>query len=322
VSNNEWQARETSGDDWFELFNSGIQPINLGGYTLTDDALEPAKFTIPSNRQYTLAPGGFLLVWADDEEGDNGPNEDDLHVNFKLAGGGGIIALYAPDGSTMVDMIAYGDQTDDVSEGRYTDGASLIYVMSQLTPGSFNTIAGWNTPATFGPIPRQFLEAGQRVTFSVRAFDPDQPAQVLTYGFEPFREGAAVNVSGLFRWIVPTNQPPGDYEFVVTVTDNGVPPRSASASFIFTVLSSTGTVVPGSPPPVIRKFTTAAGQVTLTFETTPGRAYRVLYTDDLSAAEPVWTQLDRDFFAANMMAGMTDVQAGPHRFYRVELLED
>jgi hypothetical protein len=80
-----------------------------------------------------------------------------------------------------------------------------------------------------------------------------------------------------------------------------------------------GVVVPGGPPPVIGSVFTVGGQATFTIETTPGRTYRVLYTDDLSTL--IWTPLDRDFVAANPYASLTDGSAAPHRFYRVLQLD-
>jgi len=41
----------------------------------------------------------------------------------------------------------------------------------------------------------------------------------------------------------------------------------------------------------------------------------VLYKDDVSA--PAWTQLDRDFVAANPIASITDALSNPQRFYTV-----
>ena len=82
---NEWMASNTNtladpadGDfeDWFELYNAGAAPINLAGFTLSDDAANPTKFRIPAGTM--LPPHGFLLVWADEETGQNRPGQADL----------------------------------------------------------------------------------------------------------------------------------------------------------------------------------------------------------------------------------------------------
>ena len=67
-------------EPWFELYNGGPTNVNLAGYYLTSSPTNLFQFQIPSG--YSLAPGGFLLVWADGLTGQN--SGSDLHVNFSL----------------------------------------------------------------------------------------------------------------------------------------------------------------------------------------------------------------------------------------------
>src|SRR5439155_408905 len=85
---NEWMAANTIAvadpadggfEDWFELYNAGTNWVDLGGYYLSDTPANPLKYRIPSG--YTLSPGGFLLVWADEETSQNQTDRPDLHVN-------------------------------------------------------------------------------------------------------------------------------------------------------------------------------------------------------------------------------------------------
>lgn len=48
-------------EDWIELYNPTTAPIDLDGYTLTDNPNNPQKWTFPA---VTIQPQGFLLVWA------------------------------------------------------------------------------------------------------------------------------------------------------------------------------------------------------------------------------------------------------------------
>lgn len=144
---NEWMADNHSGgvladpadgdfDDWFELYNPGTQTVHLAGYLLTDDLSDTNKYVIPGG--VTLAPGGYLLVWADSEPGQNGGTA--LHVNFKLNDAAGeAIALFTP-GGTLVDSVSFGPQKANISEGSYPDGASAVYPMPIPTPGGTNKI--------------------------------------------------------------------------------------------------------------------------------------------------------------------------------------
>ena len=52
---------DQSSPDWIELYNPGSTALNLEGYTLTDDFLEPFKWVFPA---VTVNAGGFLTVYA------------------------------------------------------------------------------------------------------------------------------------------------------------------------------------------------------------------------------------------------------------------
>ncbi len=143
---NEWMADNatfvadhTGGgnrfSDWFELYNAGPTRADLSGYYLTDTLTQPDQFKIPKG--YGIAPGGRLLVWADNLPALNAPDVPDLHVNFQLSAKGEAIGLFAPDG-TPVDTVTFGPQTPDVSEGRSPDGGPTLLFQTQPTPGTAN----------------------------------------------------------------------------------------------------------------------------------------------------------------------------------------
>lgn len=151
---NEWMAANTSAsgfadpadggfDDWFELYNPNTVPVDLADYSLTDDLLNPSQYRIPAG--YVVPARGFLLVWADDETGQNSPERPDLHVSFRLNQGGEHIGLFAPNG-TLIDAVSFGPQTNNVSQGRYPDGASPIHYMADPTPREPNWLPLPPTP--------------------------------------------------------------------------------------------------------------------------------------------------------------------------------
>ncbi|MFZ0034335.1 MAG: lamin tail domain-containing protein, partial [Sedimentisphaerales bacterium] len=118
-------------DDWIEIYNYGYAPIDLAGMYLTDDLNNPTKWQIPSGHssQTTLPADGFVVIWADDETTD-GP----LHANFKLSAGGEEIGLFDIDGSTPIDAIVFGNQTTNISYGRYPDAADNWRFFPTPTP--------------------------------------------------------------------------------------------------------------------------------------------------------------------------------------------
>jgi hypothetical protein len=118
-------------DDWIEIYNYGSDFLDIGRMYLSDDTSDPTKWQIPAGT--TIAAGGYLLIWADNDTSDAG-----LHANFKLNSDGEEIGLFDTDGVTLIDMVAYPAQTADISYGRYPDGSDTWQFMATPTPGGRN----------------------------------------------------------------------------------------------------------------------------------------------------------------------------------------
>ena len=220
-------------DDWFELYNAGTNEVDLSGYYLTDDLENPTKYRIPAGTR--IPPGGFLLVWADEETHQTQPGGP-LHVNFKLSKAGEALGLFAPDG-TLVDGFHFGPQQDDVSQGRFPDGADLpLYDLTRPTPGGPNELAGGNRPPVFDALPELTVDEGTQVRFTVVARDPD-PGQTLTYQLGGDAPVTALldPVTGEFRWTPEEADGPAVHTFTILAIDNGTPPRTASLTVRITV---------------------------------------------------------------------------------------
>ena len=233
---NEWMANNTltladpadnDYEDWFEIYNPGASAVDLGGFYLTDNLTNKFQFQVPNNGHYRIAPGGFLLVWADNETGQNSTNRADLHANFNLSKAGDSIGIFADDGS-RIDSVTFGPQTNDVSEGRFHDGQPAIYAMITPTPGAANTLP--NTPPQLAPISDQEVTIGQTLVFTASATDADVPAQMLIYTLgADAPPGATINaIGGQVSW-TPTSAP-ATSTFSVVVTDNGIPSLKDSRS--------------------------------------------------------------------------------------------
>ena len=136
ASNNTWiQDPQGQYDDWIEIYNYGVNAINIGGMYLTDNPSAPTKWQVPVNNPAatTIAAGGFLLIWADNDTTDSG-----LHANFKLDAGGEQIALFDRDGTTLIDSITFPGQNTDISYGRYPDGSNDLRFFGISTPQAEN----------------------------------------------------------------------------------------------------------------------------------------------------------------------------------------
>ena len=134
-NNNCTQDPQGQCDDWIEIYNYGVDAVDIGGMYLTDNLSDPVKWQIPVNDPAltTIEPGGHLLIWADGDISDPG-----LHANFKLDANGEEIGLFKSDGITMIDSVVFGEQTGDISYGRYPDGTDNWRFFGSPSPAAEN----------------------------------------------------------------------------------------------------------------------------------------------------------------------------------------
>lgn len=118
--------------DWIELRNTGNSVVNLLGWSLTDDAEIPNKWTFPATN---LNAGGFLVVFASGKDRTNSGAQ--LHTSFSLNAGGEYLGLFRPESAVPVSEFApeYPPQQEDVSFG--LSGANQLYFRPP-TPGVAN----------------------------------------------------------------------------------------------------------------------------------------------------------------------------------------
>ncbi len=124
-SDNDSTIMTPEGDfsDWIELFNPGLEALELHRVTLWDQSEQLATFD-----EGLLEPGEHLLLWAD-------KGEERGHLPFSLDASGDTLVL-AVDG-VMVDQIATGPMDGDTVWARYADGGSWE-PSGRPTPGGPN----------------------------------------------------------------------------------------------------------------------------------------------------------------------------------------
>ena len=115
--------------DYIELRNNTTTNIPLAGFSLTDDPLNPTKFSLPADAM--LAPEGHLVIYADTDTNSSG-----LHTGFAINGEGETVLLM--QGTTIVDSVTFGPQAPDVSIGRIVNGTGG-WQANTPTPGTANS---------------------------------------------------------------------------------------------------------------------------------------------------------------------------------------
>lgn len=132
-----------SFSDWLEIYNPDAIPVDLTGWTLTDDITQTTRWTFPAT---TLAPGAYLVVFASGK--DRAVSGGELHTNFSLSAGGEYLGLYPPGSATPASDYApaFPGQTANVSYGLLgltADSGRAFFTTP--TPGTVNVPA--NAPA-------------------------------------------------------------------------------------------------------------------------------------------------------------------------------
>ncbi len=128
-------------DSWIEIYNRGSATVNLAGWSLTDDAGEPAMWTFPATN---IAAGQYLVVFASgDDRRVPGAN---LHTNFKLPSSANYLGLYnadLPPQAVSEYAPAYPEQRNNISYG--FDNTNALHYFALPTPGGpngFSTVTG------------------------------------------------------------------------------------------------------------------------------------------------------------------------------------
>lgn len=118
--------------DWLELHNDGPDAVDVGGWGLTDDPADPARWTFPPGT--TIPAGGYLLVLCDGHDDVEGLRY--LHAGFKLSAGGETVVL--TNNGIPVDSLTFPRQDAFHSFGRDPAGGGLVY-FELPTPGKPNS---------------------------------------------------------------------------------------------------------------------------------------------------------------------------------------
>ncbi len=188
---------------------------------------------------------------------------------------------------------------------RVTDNGSPSLTATQTFMVTVNEV---NDAPVLTQISNQMVYAGTTLTFTNVASDIDFPANLLGFSFDLSAPGAQLNsTNGIFVWTAAMGQI-GTNEFIIRVSDDGTPSLSDTASFSVLVLA----------PPTLQAYAQPDGSATLTWDSIPGRSYRVQFKASLDEAD--WADLAGDVSASGWSASRPGNQSSPQGFYRLRVL--
>ncbi|MGJ8593435.1 MAG: CotH kinase family protein [Aquaticitalea sp.] len=124
MASNSTTASDDNGDfeDWFELYNNTSTTLSLDNLYATDTESNLLKWQFPAGT--TIAPNGYLIVWADEDLDETG-----LHADFKFSAGGERCILSYADG-TILEDITFGAQTTDMGYARVPNGTGNFVIQA------------------------------------------------------------------------------------------------------------------------------------------------------------------------------------------------
>jgi hypothetical protein len=132
--------RDEDGDtsDWIELYNLGESPVNLSGWSMSDDRRNRGKWVFP---EVEISAGKFLVLFASGKNRDD--PEESLHTNFRLRASGGYLGLF--DSGLPRKMVSeftegYPKQRHGISYGRDRD--ERLGFFTSPDPGRENASKG------------------------------------------------------------------------------------------------------------------------------------------------------------------------------------
>jgi hypothetical protein len=130
INNTTLQDEDGSYSDWIELYNSGTNAVDLGGWYLANSPSNLTHWQFPSTN---LGPNRFLVVFASNKN--RRIAGAPLHTNFKLGGSGEYLALVMPDGMTKASEFApvFPQQYADVSYGYAMTGKVTTLLASNAS---------------------------------------------------------------------------------------------------------------------------------------------------------------------------------------------
>ena len=116
--------------DWVELHNSTGSAVNLGGYGLSNNPKNPAKWVFPD---ISIEPGEYLLLYATGSA--DKAQKKNLKLNFNISSTGEALFFFDPNGK-LIDKLSAGRMKSGQSYGR--DGSDNRFYYAEPTPGAQN----------------------------------------------------------------------------------------------------------------------------------------------------------------------------------------
>ncbi len=302
-----WQTGESDGpatvNGIVSVTDSGTPPLSAqrAFRVVVREVNSAPRLVLPAT-EFSVAEGNLLRFTATADDADLPRNP----FRYRLVG-------TVPAGASIGTSTGVFGWTPTEAQGG-ADYKFAIEVNDQGSPSYTDTIpvrvtvTKVNSSPLVTPVKDRVVYEGDLVEFSVQAVDNDLPPQVLSYGIAPGASASARidAATGRFTWVPGAGDAPGPDVFTVVVTDDYVPPASATTTFRIGVKPlHIGLNLP-------RRET--AGEVSFRFKGQAGGRYALDGSVDLVDWQPL-----QDFVADQSIFTLMDRSSAayPWRYFRV-----
>ena len=216
------------GTDWKDPHNAGA------GIDTNKQALVTIDADLPSSRMTllpaTVSSGSFEVAWGGQDVGSGIGSYDVYYREDKgpwqvwLRGATGNSAVFKGAGNHLYGFYSVGIDNSGNRENKPAQAETETKVV------------GGNNPPTLAVINDQTIDEGVLWTLPVIATDPDVPNNLLASELLQAPQGMEIgSATGVIIWTPTEAQGPSTNVVTVKVTDDGVPPMSATNSFTIVV---------------------------------------------------------------------------------------
>lgn len=141
-------AVNDSVGEYFELWNTTSQPIDIDGWIIRDDVTESESHTINNGGSLVISPNGYLLLAIEGDSAINGGLTPD-YVYSRISLGNGLDGLILTDASgTLIDGVTW----DDGASFPDPVGASMEFIHESGNPATANDNGdNWQTATSLLP---------------------------------------------------------------------------------------------------------------------------------------------------------------------------
>jgi len=230
-------------------------------------------------------------------------NQPPIPLAFQLLG-------EIPDGAVM--DLETGVFSWTPSEQQGPGSYAISYVAYQTGPPylgvtqlvTINVIES-NQPPQLAAVADRLILPGHALRLTNVVFDPDWPANQFAFQLYEGPQGAAIDSNGILTYTPDSSNAGTTQTVTIVVTDNGVPPLSATQSF--------NIIIP--PLPVIQSITHSDGQIEITWTAFAGVSYGIAFIED--PQQSGWTTLATGLTSNGGTLSYRDTNVARRRFYRI-----